>query len=150
MEYNQKPLTLEQLRQMDRQPAWGVSLISGKPGEWFIVRIVEMSKMWTIACSGSSQAFGGKDTYGKTWLAYGWQPTDIDKLEPCQWCSQAGCLTCTHHTLSLRDIPCSGCSRFGEGSYYEPLPFCPYCGRPQTADARVLFEKRIKEEARKG
>lgn len=60
MEYNQKPLTLEQLRQMDGQPAWGVSLISGKPGEWFIVRIVEMSKMWTIACSGSSQALEEK------------------------------------------------------------------------------------------
>lgn len=34
-----EPLTLDELRQMDGQPVWGKSLITGKPGEWFIVRI---------------------------------------------------------------------------------------------------------------
>lgn len=65
-----EPLTIEQLRKMDGEPVWGKSLITGKPGEWFIVRIVEMSKSWFIACAGATQGLGDKDTYGKTWLAY--------------------------------------------------------------------------------
>lgn len=65
-----EPLTLEQLREMDGEPVWGKSLITDKPGEWFIVRVVEMSKAWFIACAGATQGFGDKDTYGTTWLAY--------------------------------------------------------------------------------
>ena len=65
-----EPMTLEQLREMDGEPVWGKSLITDKPGEWFIVRVVEMSKAWFIACAGATQGFGDKDTYGTTWLAY--------------------------------------------------------------------------------
>lgn len=65
-----EPLTMEDLRQMDGQPVWGKSLINNKPGEWFILRIVEMSKTWFVACAGATQGFGDKDTYGKAWLAY--------------------------------------------------------------------------------
>ena len=65
-----KPMTIEQLRGMDGEPVWGKSLITDKPGEWFIVRVVEMSKAWFIACAGATQGFGDKDTYGTTWLAY--------------------------------------------------------------------------------
>ena len=64
------PLTLEELREMDGDPVWGKSLITGKPGEWFILRVVEMSKTWFIACAGAEQGFGDKDTYGETWVAY--------------------------------------------------------------------------------
>lgn len=69
-----EPLTLEELKQMNGKPVWGKSLINDKPGEWFIVRVVEMSKSWFIACSGSSQVFGDKDNYGKTWVAYPTEP----------------------------------------------------------------------------
>ena len=65
-----EPLTLEELREMDGEPVWGKSLITGKPGEWFILRVVEMSKTWFIACAGAEQGFGDKDTYGETWVAY--------------------------------------------------------------------------------
>lgn len=65
-----EPLTIEELRKMDGEPVWGKSLITDKPGEWFIVRIVVMSKAWFIACAGATQGFGDKDTYGTTWLAY--------------------------------------------------------------------------------
>lgn len=69
-----QPLTLEELRRMDGEPIWGESLISGKPGEWSILRVVEMSKIWFIACAGATQGFGDKDSYGKTWLAYRSKP----------------------------------------------------------------------------
>ena len=67
-----EPLTIEQLREMDGEPVWGKPLITGKPGEWFILHIIDMGngKDWFISCSGASQGFGDRDTYGKTWLAY--------------------------------------------------------------------------------
>lgn len=71
-----QPLTLEELRRMDGEPIWGESLISGKPGEWSILRVVEMSKIWFIACAGATQGFGDKDSYGKTWLAYRSKPKE--------------------------------------------------------------------------
>ena len=71
---NPQPLTLEELLRMDGEPIWGESLISGKPGEWSILRVVEMSKIWFIACAGATQGFVDKDTYGKTWLAYRSKP----------------------------------------------------------------------------
>lgn len=64
------PLTPNELREMNGEPVWGKSLITDKPGEWFILRVVEMRKTWFIACAGAEQGFGDKDTYGKTWLAY--------------------------------------------------------------------------------
>ena len=76
-----EPLTLDEMRKMDGQPVWGKSLITNKPGEWFIVRVVEMSKTWFIACAGAEQGFGDKDTYGKTWLAYRRPPEGEEKYD---------------------------------------------------------------------
>lgn len=72
-----EPLTLEELRAMNGQPVWGKSLITDKPGEWFVLRVVEMSKTWFIACAGAEQGFGDKDTYGTTWLAYRRPPEEV-------------------------------------------------------------------------
>ena len=74
-----EPLTLEQLREMNGEPVWGKSLIKDRPGEWFILRIVEMSKTWFVACAGSEQGFGDKDTYGETWIAYRRPPEEGEK-----------------------------------------------------------------------
>lgn len=76
---NPQPLTLDELRKMNGQPVWGQSLINDKPGEWFIVRIVEMSATWFIACAGATQGFGDKDTYGESWLAYRRPPEKEDR-----------------------------------------------------------------------
>lgn len=75
-----EPLTLEELREMDGEPVWGKSLITGKLGEWFILRIVKMSKTWFIACAGAEQGFGDKDTYGETWLAYR-RPPEVEEAQ---------------------------------------------------------------------
>ena len=79
MQEDGEPLSLEQLKQMNGKPVWGKSLINEKPGEWFILRVVNMSKTWFIACAGAEQGFGDKDTYGKTWLAYSYPPAHIDR-----------------------------------------------------------------------
>lgn len=67
-----EPLTIEQLREMNGEILWGKSLVTGKPGEWFIVHIIDMGrgKDWFISYSFASQEFGDRDTYGRTWLAY--------------------------------------------------------------------------------
>ena len=70
-----EPLTLEELRQMDGEPAWFVSLHDGF-ASWGIVRVVEMSKVWFIAVAGAERAFGDLDGYGKTWLAYLQKPEE--------------------------------------------------------------------------
>lgn len=111
--YGNDPLTLEQLRNMDGKPVWGVSLINGKPGEWFIVRVVNMSQCWFIACAGASQGFGDKDTYGKTWLAYAYPPAHIDR----EAMSCAGC-----DYLDRENVPCAHCVRAaGYADYYKPM-----------------------------
>lgn len=136
MNHSNKPLTLEELRNMDGQPVWGVSLASGKPGEWFIVRVVEMSKCWFIACAGASQGFGDKDTYGKTWLAYAQKPIDFDAWKGCDFCHK-----------ELDDYPyIAARGDFCESdTCYEPS-YCPICGRPLTKSARELLEKRLRGE----
>lgn len=73
-----EPLTLDELRKMDGEPAWFVSLRDGF-ASWGIVRVVEMGKVWFIAVAGSERAFrafGDLDGYGKTWLAYRQKPEE--------------------------------------------------------------------------
>lgn len=74
----QEPLAIEELREMDGEPAYFVSLHDSFSG-WGIIRIVEMSKTWFIAVSGAERTFGDKDNYGKTWLAYRHKPMEGDK-----------------------------------------------------------------------
>lgn len=72
---NPEALTLDELRKMDGEPVWCVSMITEK-SEWAILRIVEMSKTWFIAIAGASAGYGDKDTYGQTWLAYRHKPKE--------------------------------------------------------------------------
>ena len=70
-----EPLTLDELRQMDGEPAWFVSMRDGF-ASWGIVRVVDMSKAWFIAVAGAERAFGDIDGYGKTWLAFRQKPEE--------------------------------------------------------------------------
>lgn len=75
-----KPLTLEELREMDGEPVWCVSMLTGK-SEWAILRIIETPKIWLIAVAGAAAGYGDKDTYGKTWIAYRQNPEKIAKQD---------------------------------------------------------------------
>lgn len=74
------PLTLENLRGMDGAPLWFVSIADGFSA-WGIVRIVEMKHTWFVAVAGAERAFGDKDSYGKTWLAYCHPPTEKEETQ---------------------------------------------------------------------
>ncbi|WP_085833861.1 hypothetical protein [Clostridium merdae] len=73
-----KPLTLEQLRQMEGEPVWTVTRGLESSGRW---ELIEFSKcdfkgreVITLANIDEGQYDGFADTYGKTWLAYARKP----------------------------------------------------------------------------
>lgn len=66
---------------------------------------------------------------------------NFDKWEPCKSCETNSCTTCAYHLYGLGDEPCIKCLRT---SRYEPLSFCPDCGRPLTPAARELLERRLR------
>lgn len=72
---NPKPMTLDELRQMDGEPAYFVSLRDGFSA-WGIVRVVNMSQTWFIAVAGSERAFGERDSYGTEWIGYRSKPKE--------------------------------------------------------------------------
>lgn len=76
----QKPLTIDELRQMDGEPVWCASMLKDK-SEWAILRVVETRKGWYIGLSGAECAYGGKESYEETWLAYRNKPKEEHHAE---------------------------------------------------------------------
>ena len=72
-----EPLTLDELRQMDGEPAYFVSLRDGFSA-WGIVHVVNMSQSWFIAVSGCERAFGDRDSYGTAWIGYRHKPKEAE------------------------------------------------------------------------
>jgi len=73
-----KPLTLEQLRQMDGEPVWVVMIGEAKPPICEIV--VECYKNGIkMASTEDTDDYGAFDLYGKTWLAYARRQEDAQK-----------------------------------------------------------------------
>lgn len=114
-----KPLTLEELRQMDGEPVLFVSLKDGRK-KWRVVqsleKLVEVVKVICFTDDGGETV----ESYGKTWLAYAYEPPRLDRSawEPCILCA------------------------VGDWKHLE-YSFCPHCGRPLTDAAWDMFEKRL-------
>lgn len=140
-----EPLSLEQMKQMDGKPVWVVCLKKEKyinpPIGW---RILEKS------ISGSFGVWNGENclsqrSYGSDWLAYSYPPAHIDRSEweGCRKCRS--CWTCKSAIEPVR-AENSKCFLCEDLSNYEPLNFCPHCGRPLTEEAWVELERRLKGE----
>ena len=150
MEHNQKPLTMEQLRKMGRQPVYVDILDAGKtfirfPG-WCKIEIEdagtddEYANVWWPGSEVGD--IGRTQDYGKTWLAYACKPVDFEEWKPCAKCRS--CFSCAHVVESINDSKhaCFWCEHMDK---FKPMNFCSNCGRPLTQDARALLEKRIME-----
>ena len=114
-----KPLTLEELRQMDGKPVLFVSLKDGRR-KWRVVQSIEkLVDVVKVICFTDD---GGEtvESYGKTWLVYAAELPILDRSawEPCMLCVVGDC---KHLKYS----------------------FCPYCGRPLTDAAWEMLERRI-------
>ena len=74
---NPKPLTLDELRQMDGEPVW-IHFIGGvviRNDGWFIVSQIGTSE---IFLSGKVSVYKNFWYYGETWLAYRQKPEEAD------------------------------------------------------------------------
>ena len=136
-----KPLTLEELRQMDGKPVLFVSLKDGRR-KWRVVqsieKLVEVVKVICFTDDGGETV----ESYGKTWLAYAAELPSLDRSvwEPCRRCKT--CQSCKRSICSLNDKS-SGCYDCDHMGNYEPMGFCPWCGRPLTDAAWEMLERRI-------
>lgn len=141
-----EPLTLDQLREMDGQPAWIVPV--GKEDwepHWDVMKYKRF-------CANSKTQRGKlyflyEDSYGTRWLAYAYPPDHIgqEAWEPCGELCRNNCMTCDHNADELfgdadycKD--CHGCSKW-ESSVHN---FCERCGRPKTPKAWDMLEKRLR------
>lgn len=136
-----KPLTLEQLLRMDGKPVFCISLKDGRK-KWRVVQSIEkfvdvVKVICFTDCKDETVA-----SYGKTWIAYAYEPLYIDRSawEPCRRCKT--CQSCKSSICSLDDksSECYDCDHMGN---YEPMGFCPWCGRPLTDAAWEMLERRI-------
>lgn len=73
-----EPLTLEQLREMDRKPVWVEftgSKIERESG-WFILKYMKVQEAHLV---GKINTYKSYEYYGKTWVAYAYPPAHIDR-----------------------------------------------------------------------
>lgn len=153
------PLTLEQLRGMDGEPAWIVEYPDW--GHW------ELSEDASdYIADRDTELYGltypdpeGRDGLHKLgWLAYHYPPVatdtnvggkdinvptsiNLDAWEPCDECRNKCCFNCLYDNLSMQSEPCNSC----DGDKWETKHlFCPNCGRPLTPEACAMQEKRLR------
>lgn len=154
-----KPLTLEELRNMDGKPVWCKYIGDTTfPDQWMVVN-AKMEKCgnadWGLPFEDNPD-----DAYGKTWLAYAYEPPRLDRSawEPCEYCREQD-----REVYKTQDYPgiCSlevaqdGPDEIVVNAYNHntpltedicfsfPVLFCPKCGRPLTDAAWKTLEKRL-------
>lgn len=130
-----KPLTLEQLREMDGEPVFVQTPGVEKYGRWVIVAGVNIEDN-ALYCQGD---YTCRD-YGKVWLAYAYPLAHIDReaWSPCELCRGKHLQTVG---FDDRIYLCGGNSKPPEN---EKFRFCPKCGRPLTEDAWAELENRLR------
>lgn len=132
-----KPLTIEQLREMDDQPV-KVQNLEYPSGEKLPTGVVTMydpndsDNGVDVGCG-----FYSIREYGRTWVAYPYFKVDREAWKPCMNCEEP-CRTCMFNETRK----CRTCKEFGE--YMAIFEYCPKCGRPMTESAWGKLEERIR------
>lgn len=167
--HGNKPLTLEQLREMDGKPYWHIGIQNDSPKpNW---------KILDPFVAKHPEDYG----YGKRWIAYAYPPAHIDLgcgkdrnvptntvhidreawEKPCGMCG--GKTTLYQHTNTTKLFmntfgeaatlvaECMACPPYADccmkgisaNSAFK-INFCPECGRPLTEEAWAELEKRLR------
>lgn len=138
--HGSEPLTLAQLREMDGKPVRVHNLRPEKKKfEWQNALVCKFRE--TAEHSFYTYRFSD---YGKTWLAYAYQPAHIDReaWEPCGECERKSCDNCRYSEYLSYLEPCKSCEN---ASKWKPMQnFCGECGRPLTPEAWAMLEKRLR------
>jgi hypothetical protein len=137
-------LTLEQLREMDGRPVWVEDLEKPEKSGW---RLIYWDRGKYLVLLSKSAAGYILEEYGKTWIAYSYQPANIDReaWKPCGEMCRNNCATCDHNADELFGDAdyCKDCHRYSkwESSIHK---YCERCGRPRTPEALAELEKRLR------
>ena len=142
MEHEKKPLTLEQLRQMDGQPVWIEDV--GCFGLVSVADIGAFKGVPYVRFCKSVDSFKHNVEYRGLKL-YACKPINFDKWEPCEHCRPS---TWPPDMFSPHDFPVVDNAIYyydvDDGWEGEEINFCPWCGRPLTPAARELLERRLR------
>lgn len=124
-----KPLTLEQLREMEGQPVYVERNEEPHDGKWFIVDYADTINpdMTLYTRDGTTYS-----DYGVYFTAYDRPSTAINReaWEPCRWCN-------SEYTIEDDD--------FGWPVKRSLIRYCWRCGRPITEEAWAELEERLEE-----
>lgn len=141
MNHDNKPLTVDQMREMHDEVVIVKTLEYGQESKG-ILDFSDPNDSDNGVYVGCS--FYSVEHYGDWLLAYAQKPIDWDAWKPCFFCKVGACETCEHHVSSCSFDPCKSCNIHNHKNYYRPLNFCPHCGRPLTDKARELLERRLR------
>ena len=139
-----KPLTLDQLREMDGQPVWIEDV-----NRWGLVSIPEAGQF-----KNSPFVLFRKSGVQFEWLVEdseltvcSYPPAHIDRSEwePCDNCKKA-CWNCKHNLLCCEgnDKECDDCVNQSKWEFLAYQNYCPKCGRPLTKEAWAELERRLR------
>lgn len=129
-----KPLTMEQLREMDGKPMWVERNEEPYDGKWFIVDHADVENPDKTLYTKEGVTYSD---YGKYFTAYAYTPAHIDLEEwTAEWIYP-------ENEWNLPKCSKCGCNS-KDAQYGHKNNFCPKCGRAMTPEAWAEREKRLR------
>ena len=109
------------------------------PAAYWVRRLIEQARTIAPPSSRPAKPLGGEAATGLSRPEGG---TRLDRRwwEGCHVCAARGCETCLHRSHDKSQYPCRDCAKSGK---FEPIWYCPSCGKPQTELAWAELERRI-------
>lgn len=144
-----KPLTLEELRQMvmDDNDCMAFVVVHDVKGNYDVAAVLDevFGDGICAVYSAGPVEYMEKD-YGKTWLAYAYEPPILDRSawEPCAYCGDyygKCCANCWNGGKQAYQEPCKSC--YCASKWKPKENFCPCCGRPMHDAAWEMLQKRL-------
>lgn len=134
-----KPLTLEELLEMNGKPAYWA-----EDESYGIISVDDGGRWEGIPFfNGRKNGVDFKyDIQARKMTVYAVEPPRLDRKawEPCTKCGS--CFSCVHSTKNINDSR-NACFWCEQKNQFNPMNFCPKCGRPLTDEAWQILEKRI-------
>lgn len=141
MKHDNKPLTVDQMREMHDKVVIVKTLEYGQESKG-ILDFSDPNDSDNGVYVGCN--FYSVEHYGDWWLAYAQKQVDFDDWEPCEHCKPS---KYPPDRFGPHDFPVVDNAIFyydvDDGWEGEEINFCPWCSRPLTDEAKQMLEKRL-------
>ena len=146
-----KPLTLEQLREMDGQPVWIVEY-----PDWGHWELSEDANDYIVDRNLDFYGMKHDDPDGRYglhklgWLAYSYPPAHIDRSKwgPCEFCGYTEYPDKKFYPKNGYLFYAGFTKQYAADEFHEEetedVRYCPKCGRPLTEEAWAELERRLR------